>query len=299
MDNRKDKKLKQNKEIYNPKWNHYAVFWRFIEYPWRPNSKELITFYERQIREYTAKKPNPKILIFGCTPETRDLCSKLKLNVTLFDVNESMYQGMNLIMKRKPFREKLVLGKWENVTKYFKNNQFDVIFGDTIHCNLNLKTWDKHFKDISKILKKEGLYFFSEWCMDFEKKLSFAEVIKKYKKDKKYFNSFKNRLYIFYQMILGEDCYDWARRSCMFGKARKKFKDYAKKNKIASETLEKIWIVGPDFKSNWFGDYMEVDPPSGEIYELIFPHFWVKERFIDNSHPVLKFRRDAVMIPKK
>ena len=117
--------MSKKEKTYNSDWDSYVDLWAGLSYPWKPNPKQ-ITFYEKYLKQYLAKKPKSEILILGCTPETRDLCSKLRLPVTLFDFNDSMYYGMIKLMKRKPYQEKFVQGKWEDTLKYFKQNQFDI-----------------------------------------------------------------------------------------------------------------------------------------------------------------------------
>ncbi|MBT4277900.1 methyltransferase domain-containing protein [Candidatus Falkowbacteria bacterium] len=290
--------MSKKEKIYNPEWDKYADLWGGLSYPWRPNLKQ-IAFYKKYLKQYLTKKPKAKILIFGCTPETRDLCSKLKLPVTLFDFNDAMYHGMIKLMKQKPYKEKFVQGKWEDVSGYFKEDEFDVIFADEMHCNVLIKLWDKNIKDISKILKKDGLFFFSNITMNFDKTLTIKEVFKKYKNDKKYFSSFKNKVDVFYQMCLGEDCYNWELRGIELDKIRNKFKIYAKKNKVSMETMKKIWFDPKDIEKEVYKSYVEVDPPMGEVYEFLTPYFWVEDFYVDKTHPVYRFRRDLILKPKK
>ena len=288
----------KKEKTYNPKWDSYADAWGALSYPCRPNPRQ-IDFYEKYFKKYLIKKPKAKVLIFGCTPETRDLCSKLKIPVTLFDFNEEMYYGMIKLMKNKPYKEIFVQGKWENVLKYFKNNEFDIIFSDLTQCNLAIENWDKNIKDINTILKKDGLYFFSGVTMNFDKTITVEGVFEKYKKDSTYFNNFQNRFDLVYQMCLGEDCYDWKLRGVVFDKIRNKVKDYAKKNNISLDILKKIWIDPQDIEHETYKGYIEIDPSVGEVYELLFPHFWIEDFYIDKTHPAYRFRRDMILKPKK
>ncbi len=288
----------KQEKTYNSEWDNYVKFWEKISYPFRPNPKQ-IAFYEKYLKQYIVKKQNPKILIFGSTPEIRDLCSKLKLPATLFDFNEGMYYGMVKLMKRKPYQEKFVQGKWEDVLRYFKKDEFDIIFADEIHTNIIIKLWDKNLKDIAQILKKNGLYFFSNIVMNFDKSITFEELVKKYKVDKKYFDNYQNKVHIFYQLFLGENCYDWNLRGNVLHQLRKKFKLYSKKNKISMEMMKKVWVDERDIEHDAFGIYVEVDPPLGEVYEKLFPHFFIDDIYIDKSHPVYRFRRDMVLRAKK
>jgi hypothetical protein len=288
----------ENPKIYNPDWLKYADLWKTFSYPWRPNKKQ-ISFCSKYLKKYLSNKRGVKVLILGSTPETRDLCSKLKLSVTCLEISESMYHGMKKLMCSKPYKEKLVLGKWEDVYKYFKNNEFDIIFGDETHCNMAISSWKKNLNDIRKIIKPDGLYFFSAVVMTFNKKSTFQDVMKKYNINKKYFDNYQNRIETFYQLCLGEDCYDWEKRGCVYHKLKEKFINYAKKNKISLEIINKIWPVADDIKNKHIGDYVEVDPPTGEVYEFLFPYFWIEDIYIDKSHPVYRFRRDIVLKPKK
>ena len=285
----------------NLKWYKFSELWKKIEYPWRPAKSSLLSFYEKRINDYKkeSNKSDVKVLIFGCTPELRDLCSKLKLNVTLFDFNEAMYNSMNILMKRKPYDEKLVLGKWEEVAKHFKKDQFDIIFGDLIHGNFSIDFWDKNYKEIKDILKKDGIYFLSEWSIDFETSITFNETMKLYRKNKKYFSDFRNKMLVFHQLMLGEKCYDYKNQTASYAQLRKKFKEYAKKQNISLEILKNIWILDEDMENEVLGNYFDYAARRSDIIEFIVPYFWIDKVIVDKTHPVMKFRLDMVLRPKK
>ncbi len=286
--NKKDK-------AYNPEWAKYVNLWKGIGPPWRPNKNQL-SFYRAHLKKQAKKNPKLKVLILGATPETRDICAKLKLQVTCLDSNQSMYQGMKEFMSEDPRQESFVRGKWEKVGEYFKENEFDIIFSDETQCNMALTVWKKNFQDIFKVLKKDGLYFCAMVCMDFQEKITFDLAFKKYKENPKFFLNFQNKVYIFYQLCL-EYVYSWEKRGCVLHDLRKKIINYTQKHKISKEILAQIWPFHGDFKGNVLGEYIEVDPPLGEVYEYLIPHFYIEDVYLDRSHPVYRFRRDLVLKP--
>lgn len=285
-------------KIYNPEWNKYTELWKTFSYPWRPNKKQ-ISFYAKYLKKYLSANRRAKVLIMGSTPETRDLCHKLKLPVTCFEMNESMYHGMKKLMSNEPYNEKLVLGRWEDMHKYFNDNEFNIVFSDETQNNMAIGDWDKNLKDIKRAIKPGGLYFFSAVVMNFNKRATFADIMGKYSSNKKHFENYQNRIETFYQLCLGENCYDWNKRGCIYHKLREKFINYAKKNNISLDTVSKIWAVPEDIQNKNIREYIEVDPPAGEVYEFLFPYFWIEKIYIDNSHPVYRFRRDMILNPKK
>jgi len=288
--------MNQKNKAYNPEWAKYVNLWKGIGPPWRPN-KNQVSFYEAYLKKQAKKNSRLKVLIFGATPETRDLCAKLKLHVTCLDSNQSMYQGMKELMSEETEKETFVCGKWEKTGEYFKENEFDIVFTDETQCNMALTAWKKNFQDIFKILKKDGLYFCAMVCMDFQEKMTFDLAFKQYKENPKSFSTFQDRVYIFYQLCL-EYSYNWKKRGCVFQDLRKKIINYAKVNKISQEILIRVWPLIDDMEHDVWGDYIEVDPPLGEVYEHLIPNFYIEDAYFDRSHPVYRFRRDFVLKPK-
>ncbi|MFA4881086.1 MAG: methyltransferase domain-containing protein [Candidatus Doudnabacteria bacterium] len=284
-------------QIYNPKWNSYIELWQGIQPPWRPNQNQL-DFYLKYLKKYLIKQPKPKVLIFGSTPETRDICAKLKLNVTCFDANEGMYYGMKKMMRQDPKKEKFIQGKWENTDQFFQKEEFDIVFSDETQVNMVLKDWGKNFRDINIILKKNGFYFFSTMVANLDQKITFEKVFKKYQHNPKFFRNFQNQVDIFYS-LLANYSFNSEARAYAFHDLKEKLKAYASRNQIESKVLGKIWPIQGDIKKEILGNYIEVDPTVGEIYELLFPYFYVEDFYIDSSHSVYRLRRDMVLRPKK
>lgn len=162
-------------EVYSPiakAWMHYPP-------PARPSQEEL-SFYEECILKAASKK-DIKVLILGVTPELREICAKHKLDVTLVDICQDMFEAMKELMKYKNSKEKFVLANWLDM-KF--DTQFDLIIGDIVINLFDLEDWKLFLTKIRSTLKKDG-YFLTRLMLDspLRKKTNLNEMIKQYKQE--------------------------------------------------------------------------------------------------------------------
>jgi len=122
-------------KIYNPAWKKAWKFWNKIQPPWRPSIHD-IKFWETAVVKVKKAKPDARALVIGVTPEIRDLLAKYKINTCLIDINPTMYEAMNRLMRMKNSEEKFIPGHWLDIDKIFHKNSFDLIRGDSPHCDL-------------------------------------------------------------------------------------------------------------------------------------------------------------------
>lgn len=288
----------EEKIQHNEGWPKFVDFMTVVEPPWRPGTNQ-IDFYSKYLEEYLQNNENAKALVLGSTVQTRDLCAKFEIPVVCLDINEEMYNGMTSLMKEDSSRDTMRKGSWEKMDEYFEENEFDFVFSDEIHSNMPIHAWNKSFTDIVKVLKKDGLYFNAMFGLDDVKEIMFEEVLKKYKENPEFFDSFQNRLLYFYGMFFAYNFYDKEKQACQFHKLREKFMRYADEHDISYDTLQAVWPVPDDIKDDIIGVYDEFDPPLAFIYDMLVKYFWIEDVFVDTSHEVHRFRRDFVLRPKK
>ncbi len=145
--------------------------------------KWYLDILEKEISDVKKKNKNAKVLILGATPETRDLVKKYGLDLTIIDQNREMIEKMTSIMKEKG-RENIVIGNWLSMP--FKENTFDLVLGDGVSNNISYGETNAFFKEINRVLKKDGIMLLREAALNDTIKYSTEEIIRGYRKDNNY-----------------------------------------------------------------------------------------------------------------
>ena len=292
------------KKLDNPIWDEkyqkwWELFWGGVKAPWRPTKKE-IRFWEKKIKELLKKKKSLKILLLGVTPEIRDLLSKYKnrIEVTLLDLNPRVKRAMDALMKRKNPKEKTVWGDWLKMP--LPSNYFDVVFNDEGFENIALKNHDRLHKNIRRVLKKDGYFLVGRACLEycFKNPLTLNQVLKKYKKDPKFFRNFHNRLWYLYRLCPSEKFFYNKKEQAvlMDKKAAKKVFDQTKKAGI-KDLKYLSWDPRIDYRDL---NYKEIDLASlKRVKSMIQKHFKIEQIYQDLFHPVMKIKYDFICRPKK
>jgi len=138
----------------NKTWTqNLAKSWGKWTPPDRPSPGEM-KVYEDILKKILLKKKKPNVLVFGSTSEFRDLYAKYKLSCTVVDYRKENYEAMGTLMKRKKHKETLITKDWRTVSP---KQKFDLIVGDFCINVLSKKDQPKFIKNISKMLKTDGL----------------------------------------------------------------------------------------------------------------------------------------------
>lgn len=289
-----------DKKIFNPSWKNVWKIWSKTEPPMRP-SKRDIRFWEKKIIKIKEKKPNLKALVLGCTPEIRDMLARQKVSTFCLDVHRSMYLVMGQLTKHKNKKEEFIQGNWLEADKIFQKNSFDLVCGDTPHCNLSFKDWPRFFKIIANVLRPKGYLLLStEIMLDFEHKLTIEEVLKKYKKQPEYFKDYKNRHWALFRLQGETEVYDKKRRGFIMDNLKNTIiKNALKAGLSQNEIYRYLWFFKEDKNGELTGGYIETDPPLKEQLAIQSEYFKLEEIFRDKSHPVFNIRRVMILKSKK
>lgn len=286
---------------YNPIWtwdeNTWYRFWKTVEPPWRP-SKGEIRFYEKIIKKVLKNNKNPKALVLGSTPEIRDLLAEYpKIEVTVIDLNQSVYRAWTRLMKRKNPREKLIRADWLKMP--LPSNYFDLVFGHCCFANIEIKKHDLFYRNIKRILKKNGCAILTHGSIEFAFKhpLTFKQVVEKYKQNPKYFKNLPNRLYILYRLASQPGVYDRRAQGVKFHILMKKLMKEAEKQGLSKKQRRDLqWMPNLDP----YTYYIEVDLESFKKCRLMMrKHFKIEKEYHDTYHPIAKLLCDFVLRPKK
>ncbi|HLN18885.1 MAG TPA: class I SAM-dependent methyltransferase [Patescibacteria group bacterium] len=270
--------------------------WSRIGPPWRPAKKD-INFWEKRLNRL-AKNKKIKVLVLGSTPEIRDMLVKNKINTTLLEANKSMYNAMNRLMKIKSTKEKLVIGNWLEANKIFKENTFDVVISDEPHCNIDYPKWPSFFSSLYNVLKPGGYLMLATVTYNFSQRQTIKEMLKKYKKNKKYFKDFKNRIWELYHLI-GEKGVISKDYKLNFDKLRELIKKQAL-SQFAPEEVDKcLWFVSGDLDGECLGGVTEVGPPLKKQISLQSKWFLLEDMLLIKDHPVFDIKRTMILKSKK
>ncbi|MFA7209207.1 MAG: class I SAM-dependent methyltransferase [Parcubacteria group bacterium] len=278
-------------KVYNQAWASYYDMWGKTESPWRPNKND-IAFCGKMIKDILKKEKSPKALVFGSTPEIRDLLAKYGIETTLVDANPTMKKAMDKLMKLKNPKEKFIIDNWLSVR--LPKEHFDLVFSDGPLCNIALSTWGKFIDNVNGSLKKEGLFYLAAWVYQVRNPWGFDGLIAKYKKDPEYFKDFKNRIWSLHRLYQEPGLYNRKKKEFHFDKVIKRLERFVKKGIISESDLGNIRWVNDDL-----GSYVEIAFDNiRENDDFLRRFYTIKEIYTDKSHPLMAFRRDY-MLKKK
>jgi len=287
------------KKLYNPLWFQFWKIWNKIGPPWRPSEKE-IKWWGKKSTGLKKRNKKLKALVLGSTPEIRDMLAKNKIDTTLLDANRSMYEAMNKLTKRRNKKEKLVIGNWLDMDKVLGKNKFDFVIGDAPHCNLAFKTWPRFFEGLYNVLKPGGYFMVGSITLEFSERQTVDDLLKKYKKNKKYFNDFKNRLWELYKLADEKEVWINRVRGFSYEAVRKLLKREGSKRKIGLKEIdENLWFLSGDINGEALGPYIEVMPPLEEQINLQSKWFYLDDLYLVPDHPAFKIRRAMILRSKK
>jgi len=166
----------------NEKWKKIADNWAQLGPTAKP-SREEIELYKAISLIELSDKTKVSAVIMGSTPELRDMYYEFfnykTKSIACVDATKDMYYAMSRLVKSKNAKEKFVHGNWLNLSKYFKKESIDIVYGDHIVSNVGGKE-TKLFSEIKKILKKDGCFISKIQHADIKDKT--IKVVPAYKK---------------------------------------------------------------------------------------------------------------------
>jgi len=171
------------KKDYTAPWRKMADSWKLFTPPWRPARSNIVSF--KKILNTTIKDiENPKVLILGATPETRDMLADYKnIEVVLADINMEMILAMNELRVKKVFSNEIwVKSDWLKMP--LEKEYFDVIFGDYVTSQLPKEILNAFLLKIKSLLKPAGRFITRVGFFNEKTALHFDEIIEKFNKIK-------------------------------------------------------------------------------------------------------------------
>ncbi|MDD5625949.1 MAG: class I SAM-dependent methyltransferase [Patescibacteria group bacterium] len=176
-------------------WKNYAKNWKPLKPPERPSSQE-IKLYEKWAR----KKAGGKAIIYGATPELRDLLAKYNFDVTLVDREPNMIRAMQELIKISKGDEKIIIANWLKVP--LKSHQYDLILCDHGLHHIAFNDWPIFLTEAERLLKPNGYLTTNIITMPASDTATISEMVKVYKKNQKKFNR-QDMWYYHYRIFWG------------------------------------------------------------------------------------------------
>lgn len=159
--------------ILYPEEYKFIGLWGNLTFPHRPTESE-VGVYRGFVDRGTRSRP--QLIIFGATPELRDLAAELGADTTLFDIEPGIFAGMLRFCRRaRPEREVWIKGDWLNTS--LPERHYDVILGDLILRNVDVAEQEWLLESIRKACAPGGKFITRVHCINPEnRKRNWEEI---------------------------------------------------------------------------------------------------------------------------
>jgi ubiquinone/menaquinone biosynthesis C-methylase UbiE len=150
-----------------------------------PTPEEL-GLYELFFKKAIKNKKKTKTLVLGGTPELRDLAIKYNSETIAVDISPRLLLALTNVMQHKEdFNNKYMIGDWLELYYFLKKHSFDVILADLSLNNVPYNLYNKMFRIINYLLKKEG-YFITRHLVysNFNQNKSKESIVDEFNKGK-------------------------------------------------------------------------------------------------------------------
>ncbi|MBD3398694.1 methyltransferase domain-containing protein [Candidatus Micrarchaeota archaeon] len=275
-------------EYMKDPWKGLAVYWASCKPFYKPSLKEM-GFFEKPLKEFLEYTPNPKVLLFGATPEFRDLLGKYRLDVTMVDINPEAVKEMDSLATVKNPNEKLAVKNWLELD--FPDENFDIICADSTQDNLPFETHADFFRNIYRMLKEDGLFFFASVYKNPSLSITPRQIVERYKENPAYYEDFQNRIHDLF--VLGT--------SQFFDKEKHYFKfsdvNKAMHAEIRAQGLPPEAETLLTFDAREEG-YIQVHSTLADFEEQMSGLFEELDSYVDNSHHALSNMKIAKLLRK-
>lgn len=256
---------KKTKPVLIESWRSFAKSWSQVGQPGRP-SKNEVEAYRKACQIALSKKKESKVLIFGATPEIRNLLLDYKnAQVVLVDNMLDMILGMTELVKKTNKNEVWIKSDWLSVP--LPENYFDLILADWTSCNLPFDKQKVYYQNAHKWLRKDGLY--AERVIGFkkeEKPMTIEELDRYFCKkpiNNKYINQFWECGIFYLDPPVG--------RPVEVNLFRNRIINYVKKNpkSISAKIFEQSKDVFPHDKIWFIPSEKDLDRELGKNFKII------------------------------
>ncbi|MBI2446380.1 MAG: class I SAM-dependent methyltransferase [Parcubacteria group bacterium] len=128
-------------------WSGYAKGWGDRWSPWRPSSGDIDIY-----QTLAGEKLSGRVLLFGATPELRDLIAQNGGNIVLIDICPEMVGAATKFLRySNPKNETWIIADWCEMP--FFSDYFDLVIGDFMWWLLSVPRQKILRDQIARILK--------------------------------------------------------------------------------------------------------------------------------------------------
>ncbi|MDD2647005.1 MAG: class I SAM-dependent methyltransferase [Patescibacteria group bacterium] len=266
-------------------WKSVSDVWGSLRPPLRPSVGE-IRIYEKFLKRILPKISSRRALLFGATPELRDLLAKYNFQVTLIDINPAMVNATTKLLKRKNHQEKIIIGDWlKTPLALYK---YDVIMGDHIMGNVKFRRWDQFLRRIIGLLSSNGYYITNvQLKFPVKKIISFEKLIDSYLKYPKKFDNIEYQWQMLYQMMYGDKRFCGYPDYLILWPAIPQIQKFLEKSKIFMDNHGIAKLA-----SNIYVKEFKYSSPPRQVFEKIFKkRFKIIDSDISRKHLVYQSYR--------
>lgn len=266
-------------------WQQIAYDWRnYFTVPSRISPQEVKKYREWLERIDKDKKPL-KGLVLGATPELRDALFDFGYQVFSLDINLDMFLAMDELLKNRNQNEVIIKANWLNSP--LPDHYFDIVVGDAVLPNI---PWEKRLqllKEVSRLLKSNGVFLTRAFCVPDTKSFSSVEEILEYFSKKQHpITQSALELVLELQILT----YDPKDHLGSFAKAKEVLGDYEKKGKVkfTNTDLQKTYNIVRNFWCKKFVNKVFVYAFRDEEENSYKKYFEIKEIFEAKDHDYSK-----------
>lgn len=226
-------------------------------------SKSVMAIYKELLKKSVAGKKKFNACVLGATPELRNIVLGMGGYLTSLDINLEMFDKLKPYMKCKD-SEKEVIVKADWLNNPLASEYYDVVLGDGISNNIPLKKQNKLFKEINRLIKKDGYVILRDLVINPERPIRCVEDIDKDFVDKKihWFDVFAD---IYFYSDISSHCYDKKTYKSDLGKLYKDIEKCHKQGRLSNKTFKALW---------WFrSDIQHTFMPRSMLEKFLKKHF--------------------------
>lgn len=146
------KQVKEKQE-----WENIAEFYSNISSPYKLSDQEKNIITDL-ITNALKDKANPKALVFGVSPEIRNILKLFSdekgLEITIVEKDRQNFLAMNTFIEQENLLEKYLEQNWQDID--FAEQYFDIVITDLFLCDLSKQEQELLFKKIKNYLTKNA-----------------------------------------------------------------------------------------------------------------------------------------------
>lgn len=129
-------------------------------------------YFEKTIRGID----KPTVIVFGATPELRDLALEENCRLITIDASQEMVERLSPLMKhqRNP-DEKILIRDW--LDNFLPDSSADVLLGDGVANNIAFKDQERFMQEIKRLVKQGGYVILRETVIGPQRRIHTVEEI--------------------------------------------------------------------------------------------------------------------------